>query len=57
MIDLKFILINATKLKISMWITLHAIFKLYILFMIHVIQLCLYSDCVGLVSFYEMNTT
>jgi hypothetical protein len=44
MIDLKFILIKVTKLKIDMWITLHIIFKLHIPFMIHVIQLYLYRD-------------
>jgi hypothetical protein len=44
MIDLKFKLIKVTKLKIDMWITLHVIFKLHISFMIHVIQLYLYSD-------------
>jgi hypothetical protein len=44
MIDLKFRIIKVTKLKIGMWITLHVIFKLYIPFMIHVIQLYLYRD-------------
>jgi hypothetical protein len=44
MIDIKFKLMNVTKLKIDMWITLNVIFKLHIPFMIHVIQLYLYYD-------------
>jgi hypothetical protein len=57
MIDLKFRIIKVTKLKIGMCITLHVIFKLHIPFMINVIQLYLYRDCVSLVSLYETNTT
>jgi hypothetical protein len=44
MIDIKLKLINVTKLKIDMWITLNVIFKLHIPFMIYVIQLYLYYD-------------